>query len=192
MQITRKQIRAMILKEMADILPFRGPVRRGGGMGGELGGAEIFDFTPSSGMGGDPSADPGAVMRKTHDALLSGIKGLQGSLMSYGRARSVRRMSLEPEELELLERRIRAAAEQVMSNAAKISVLRGDIEMCADEFEDPFCIDALPMVDAVDEVLDVYNEDPGTARAGATRLSGILRMSSGLVSALEDYVETEI
>ncbi len=179
MQITRKQIRAMILKEMADILPFSGPIRRGGMMGGEMGGAEIFNLRPAEFRTATPE--------ETHISLLDAVNKLVAALMDYGGSRA---------EERLAGRRgvgapaVRSAA-GVMNAAEEIRQLGGDIETCAEEYGDEICMDAMGLVNTIESVLDAYDEDPSTASAGATRLMNTLRMSSSLVRSLRDSVGSD-
>jgi hypothetical protein len=168
MQITRKQIRAMILKEMADILPFPGPIRRGGQMGGQEGGAEIFGF---------PGMKRQADLYTTMTGVMSALQQIQAAVGQMKGAAKAGRTGVGAPAGQVAE-------DVVRMTGGMLDAHLEDVASLADE--DEFAFDVLALLEALDRISGVALADPSAVRSAAMQIGRTLSMSQGIISELED------
>jgi hypothetical protein len=181
MKITRQTLRAMILKEMADILPFRGPVRRGGQMGGEMGGqegeAEIFDFPVA-----DPESDRMALLKETLEALRSALIEFKNSMVAATQLPVLGRVDSPGQGAPALR-----AARQAVATVEALVGMVDTIADCADEFGSEICETAVDLISDLKTHLDLTGAAaPRVFVLQVARAPGLLETVQELLSRLGD------
>jgi hypothetical protein len=154
---------------MADILPFTGPIRRGGGMGGEMGGqegeAEIFGF-------------PGMVDEyTTMTGIMSALQQIQATVEKMMGAKQFGRVGVVPPARQMAEDVVRMTGEM-------LDTYRTDVKTLA--AEDNFASEVLVLLEELRSIVLTVSADPYAVRVAAKRIGRTLSMSQGIISELED------